>query len=185
MSLIPDETIEQVRDSADIVGIIGESVDLKRTGSDYRGPCPFHGGTHRNFSVIPKKGRYYCFVCHASGDVFTWLMKRTGMDYPTAIREVARRSGIVIPERAAAHGPRPAGAALRRGRRGARLVHPPAARVCPRRKPRASTCRDAIFPLETAAIHGLGFAPVGEDVPPRHAGARHQGRGAARRRGSR
>ena len=45
--MIPDETIEQVRESADLVGIIGESVELKRTGADYRGPCPFHGGTHR------------------------------------------------------------------------------------------------------------------------------------------
>ena len=84
--MIPDETIEQVRDSADIVGLIGESVQLKRTGTDYRGPCPFHGGTHRNFTVIPKKGRYYCFVCHESGDVFSWLMKRFGMDYPGAVR---------------------------------------------------------------------------------------------------
>ena len=78
MSMIPDETIEQVRDSTDIVGLIGESVALKRTGSDYRGPCPFHGGTNRNFAVIPKKGRYYCFVCHESGDVFSWFMKRHG-----------------------------------------------------------------------------------------------------------
>jgi len=104
VSMIPDEIVEQVRDSADLVGIIGEAVELKRTGSDYRGPCPFHGGTHRNFAVIPKKGRYYCFVCHESGDVFSWLMKRLGMDYPTAVREVARRVGITIPERAARSG---------------------------------------------------------------------------------
>ena len=76
--MIPDEIVEQVRDSADLVGMIGEAVELKRTGADYRGPCPFHGGTHRNFAVIPKKGRYYCFVCHESGDVFSWLMKRFG-----------------------------------------------------------------------------------------------------------
>ena len=98
MSMIPEEIVEQVRDSADLVSIIGEAVELKRTGSDYRGPCPFHGGTHRNFAVIPKKGRYYCFVCHESGDVFTWLMKRLGMDYPTAVREVARKVGIIIPK---------------------------------------------------------------------------------------
>lgn len=99
MSLIPDELIEQIRDAADLVGIIGESVELKRTGSDFRGPCPFHGGTHRNFAVIPRKGMFHCFVCHASGDVFTYFMKRLGMDYPTAVREVARRTGIAIPER--------------------------------------------------------------------------------------
>src|SRR5204862_56300 len=83
----------------DLVGIIGEHVELKRSGSDYRGPCPFHGGTHRNFAVIPKKGMFYCFVCHEAGDVFTFFMKRLGMDYPTAVREVARRVGITIPER--------------------------------------------------------------------------------------
>ena len=99
MTLIPDDVIEQVREAADIVGIIGEHVALKRTGADFRAPCPFHGGTHRNFAVIPRKGMYYCFVCHAGGDVFTFFMKKLGMDYPTAVREVARRVGIAIPER--------------------------------------------------------------------------------------
>lgn len=104
--MIPDDLIEQVREAADLVGIIGEHVELKRTGADWRGPCPFHGGTHRNFAVIPKKGMYYCFVCHAAGDVFTFFMKKLGMDYPTAVREVARRAGITIPERPSA-GPDP------------------------------------------------------------------------------
>jgi DNA primase len=107
MSLIPDEIIDQVRTAADLVTIVGEHVELKRTGADYRGPCPFHGGTHRNFAVIPKKGLYHCFVCHESGDVFTFFMKRLGMDYPTAVREVARRVGITIPERAGPAGPDP------------------------------------------------------------------------------
>lgn len=103
---IPEEIIEQVRDAADLVGVIGEHVELRRTGADYRGPCPFHGGTHRNFAVIPKKQMYYCFVCHEGGDVFTFFMKRLGMDYPTAVRDVARRVGITIPERGPA-GPDP------------------------------------------------------------------------------
>lgn len=107
MSGIPDEVIEQVRDAADIVSIIGDSVDLKRTGSDYRGACPFHGGTHRNLAVIPKKAMFYCYVCHEAGDVFTFFMKRFGMDYPTAVREVARKVGIVVPERSERQGPDP------------------------------------------------------------------------------
>jgi len=98
VSLIPEEVIEQVRDATDLIALIGESVDLKRTGADYRGPCPFHGGRHRNFAVIPRKGMYYCYKCNAAGDAFTYLMKRFGMDYPTAVREAARRAGIVIPE---------------------------------------------------------------------------------------
>ena len=107
MSLIPDDVIEQIREAADIVGIIGEHVELKRTGADFRGPCPFHGGTHRNLSVVPRKGMFYCFVCHEAGDVFTFFMKRFGMDYPTAVREVARRVGITIPEPRGPTGPDP------------------------------------------------------------------------------
>ena len=105
--MIPEDVIEQVRESADVIGIIGESVELKRTGADWRGPCPFHGGKNRNFAVIPKKGLFYCYKCHEAGDVFSYLMKRFGMDYPTAVRDVARRSGIVIPDRPAQAGPDP------------------------------------------------------------------------------
>ena len=96
--MIPDETVERVRESADIVGVIGEYVELKRQGTDYRGPCPFHQGTHRNFSVSPKKAIYYCFVCHEGGDVFTFLTKRLGVDWPTAVKMVAEKSGIEVVE---------------------------------------------------------------------------------------
>jgi DNA primase len=80
------------------VQIIGEHVNLKRSGADFRGPCPFHQGTHRNFSVSPKKGIYYCFVCHEGGDVFTFLQKRLGMEWPAAVRLVADRVGIEVRE---------------------------------------------------------------------------------------
>ncbi|HEU4700654.1 MAG TPA: DNA primase [Gemmatimonadales bacterium] len=160
MSMIPDEIIEQVRDAADVVAIIGEGVDLKRTGSDWRGPCPFHGGTHRNFAVIPKKGRYYCFVCHESGDVFSYFMKRFGMDYPTAVRDVARRVGIVIPERIEKAGPDPKeplyGAVA--------AAHDWFARQL-RERADAGVARDYLadrgIDLETASQLGLGFAPTG------------------------
>jgi DNA primase len=159
--MIPDEIVEQVRDSADLVGIIGEAVELKRTGSDYRGPCPFHGGTHRNFAVIPKKGRYYCFVCHESGDVFSWLMKRLGLDYPTAVREVARRVGIVIPERAARAGPDPleplfGAAAVAQDWFTRQLLESPDA------KGAREYLEGREVPIDTAALHGLGFAPQGK-----------------------
>ncbi|HEX5575507.1 MAG TPA: DNA primase [Gemmatimonadales bacterium] len=159
--MIPDETIEQVRDSADLVGLIGETVSLKRTGADYRGACPFHGGAHRNFAVIPKKGRFYCFVCHESGDVFSWFMKRAGMSYPDAVREVARRVGITIPERAERAGPDPNEALF--GAVAAahdwftrQLLEAPDARIA-----RDYLDRRAV-PVETAAMLGLGFAPQGK-----------------------
>ncbi|MBA3444306.1 MAG: DNA primase [Gemmatimonadales bacterium] len=158
--MIPDETIEQVRDSTDIVGLIGESVSLKRTGSDYRGPCPFHGGTNRNFTVIPKKGRYHCFVCRESGDVFSWFMKRLGMDYPSAVREAARRTGIVIPERAERAGPDPheplySAMAVGHDWFARQLLELPDAGIA------REYLQSRDIPPETAAMLGLGFAPVG------------------------
>jgi DNA primase len=106
--VIPDEVIEQVRDAADIVGIIGEYVQLKRTGSDYRGPCPFHQGTRRNFSVVPAKRLYHCFVCGESGDVFKFLTKRLGVEWPEAVKMVGEKSGIeVIDTKTRRDGPDP------------------------------------------------------------------------------
>jgi DNA primase len=161
VSMIPEDTIEQVRESTDLVALIGETVSLKRTGADYRGPCPFHGGTNRNFAVIPKKGRYYCFVCHESGDVFSWFMKRTGLSYPDAVREAARRVGITIPERADRAGPDPH-EALYTAVSAAhdwftrQLLELPDARIAREYLER----RDV--PLDTAALLGLGFAPQGK-----------------------
>jgi DNA primase len=159
MSMIPEETVDQVRESADLVGLIGEAVELKRTGSDYRGPCPFHGGTHRNFAVIPKKNRYYCFVCHASGDVFSWLMKRFGMDYPTAVREAARRAGIVIPETPGRSGPDPREPLFE----AVAVAHD----WFTRQLLESADAADARaylegrdIPLDTAGEHGLGYAPA-------------------------
>jgi DNA primase len=96
--VIPDEVVEQVRDSADIVQIVGEYVNLKRQGADFRGPCPFHQGTHRNFSVSSKKRMYYCFVCHEGGDVFHFLQKRLGVEWPAAVKMVGEKSGIEVRE---------------------------------------------------------------------------------------
>ena len=159
MSLIPDDVIEQVREAADIVGIIGEHVELRRTGSDFRAPCPFHGGTHRNFAVIPRKGMFYCFVCHEGGDVFTFFMKKLGMDYPTAVREVARRVGITIPERGPS-GPDPReplyGAVAAAADWFARQL---------RESPEGDVARQYLasrnVDLDTALPLGLGYAPRG------------------------
>jgi DNA primase len=94
--MIPDEVVDQVRESADIVQIIGEYVQLKRSGSDYRGPCPFHQGTHRNFSVHPRKKIYHCFVCGETGDVFRFLQKRLGVEWPAAVKIAGEKTGIEV-----------------------------------------------------------------------------------------
>jgi DNA primase len=95
---IPDHLVEQVRQQADLVEIVSEHTRLKRSGKTFRGPCPLHGGEGNNFSVDPAKGYYKCFVCGEGGTVFTFLMKHLGMSYPEAIRTVAERVGIEIPD---------------------------------------------------------------------------------------
>jgi DNA primase len=95
---IPDQLVEHIRQSADIVEIVSEHTRLKRSGKTFRGPCPLHGGEGPNFSVDPGKGFYKCFVCGEGGTVFTFLMKHLGMTYPDAIRYVAERVGIEVPD---------------------------------------------------------------------------------------
>ena len=95
--MIPDEVVDRVRESADIVAIVGELVKLKRSGNSYRGPCPFHQGKDPNFSVSPRGG-YMCFVCHEKGDVFSFVQKRLGMDFVDAVKYVGAKSGVEVQE---------------------------------------------------------------------------------------
>lgn len=93
--MIPDDVVERVRESADIVAIVGEHMKLKRVGNSFRGPCPFHQGKDPNFSVSPRGG-YVCFVCHEKGDVFTFVQKRLGLDFVDAVKYVGGKSGIEV-----------------------------------------------------------------------------------------
>ncbi|MBL0939802.1 MAG: DNA primase [Gemmatimonadaceae bacterium] len=94
--MIPDETVDRVREAADIVEVISEFVPLKRSGGTWRGPCPFHQGKNPNFAVSPSHGSYHCFVCHESGDVFTFIRKRLGLDWPAAVKFIGDKVGIEV-----------------------------------------------------------------------------------------
>jgi DNA primase len=96
--MISAETIDRVREAADIVDIVGEHVKLRRAGADFRGPCPFHGGKNPNFSVSPRRNQYHCFKCGVSGDAISFVRERLGMDFAEAVRYVAARSGIEVKE---------------------------------------------------------------------------------------
>lgn len=95
--MIPDEDVERVREAADIVALIGESVRLKRVGNSWRGPCPFHQGKGDNFSVMPTGG-YRCFVCGETGNVFTFVQKRLGLDFPEAVKHLGAKFGVSVRE---------------------------------------------------------------------------------------
>ena len=95
--MIPQHLVEEVRTRADIVEVIGEHVQLKRSGKDYKAPCPFHSERTPSFYVVPSKGFYNCFGCGEKGDVFTFLMKKVGLNFQEAVRQLADRVGVEIP----------------------------------------------------------------------------------------
>lgn len=95
--MIPQHLVEEVRTRADIVEVIGEHVQLKRAGKDYKAPCPFHNERTPSFYVVPSKGFYNCFGCGEKGDVFTFLMKKVGLNFNEAVRQLAARVGVEIP----------------------------------------------------------------------------------------
>jgi DNA primase len=96
--MIPDDLVEEVRARADIVEVIGESVPLKKAGREYKANCPFHEERTPSFYVVPDKGFYKCFGCGKSGDVFSFVMERQGLDFVEAVRHVAARAGVEIRE---------------------------------------------------------------------------------------
>ncbi|MBR6258334.1 MAG: DNA primase [Lachnospiraceae bacterium] len=98
MPYYSDETIEQVRQSTDIVQLISGFVNLKRKGSNYFGLCPFHNEKTSSFSVSENKQMYYCFGCHATGNVYTFLMKHENMSFMEAVQYLAEKAGIKLPQ---------------------------------------------------------------------------------------
>ncbi len=81
-----------------IEDVVGQYVSLKRSGSNLFGLCPFHGEKTASFSVAPDKGIYYCFGCHKGGGVVNFMMEVEGLSYPDAVRALAKRAGLEVPE---------------------------------------------------------------------------------------
>ncbi|MCR4989413.1 MAG: DNA primase [Lachnospiraceae bacterium] len=94
----PDEIVEKVRSSSDIVDVIGRYVKIQKKGSSYFGLCPFHNEKSPSFSVSQNKQMYYCFGCGAGGNVFTFLMEYENLTFGEAVKELAERAGIELPE---------------------------------------------------------------------------------------
>ncbi len=96
---VPDDKIEEIRRRADIASLIGEYVTLKKAGRNYLGLCPFHQEKTPSFTVSPDKQMFYCFGCSEGGNVFSFLMKLNHLTFPEAVRHLAKKVGVVIPER--------------------------------------------------------------------------------------
>jgi len=92
--VINDNVLDEIRDRADIVDLIGEYVDLKRSGSNYMGLCPFHSEKTPSFSVSPSKSIFKCFGCGVGGDVITFIMKRENLSFPEAVEFLADKYNV-------------------------------------------------------------------------------------------
>lgn len=88
-----------VRDAADIVQVVGEHVELKRSGTRFTGRCPFHNEKTPSFSVNPQGQFFHCFGCGEHGDVFSFVMKFHHMEFPEALKLLAQKYGVDLPER--------------------------------------------------------------------------------------
>ena len=98
MGLIPNDVINQVIERSDIVEIIGNYTALKKAGSSFKALCPFHNEKSPSFSVNPDKQIFHCFGCGVGGNVVGFLMRQEHMEFPDAVRFLAQKAGVVIPE---------------------------------------------------------------------------------------
>src|SRR5471030_2675029 len=96
--IIPPEIVEQVRHACDIVDVIGGYVPLKKAGAKYKALSPFNKEKTPSFYVDPAKQMFKCFSSGHGGDVFKFLELMENMTFPEAVRRLAQRAGIVIPE---------------------------------------------------------------------------------------
>src|SRR5438445_2169369 len=99
MGTIPSETIEQIAAANDIVEVIGSYFPLKRAGTNFKALCPFHQEKTPSFTVSPSRQTFHCFGCGAGGSVFRFVMDYEHVDFPSAVRKLAARSGITIVEK--------------------------------------------------------------------------------------
>lgn len=95
---IPEQVVAEVRERADIVSVVGRHVTLRKQGNRHWGLCPFHDEKTPSFQVHEDKQIFYCFGCHAGGDVFAFRMKQDALDFPDAVRALARELGVEIPD---------------------------------------------------------------------------------------
>ena len=94
----PQSFIDELLARNPIEEVVGRHVTLRRSGANMFGLCPFHGEKTASFSVAPDKGIYYCFGCHKGGGSINFVMEMEGLTYPDAVRALAQRSGMEVPE---------------------------------------------------------------------------------------
>ncbi|MDO8420209.1 MAG: DNA primase [Rubrivivax sp.] len=163
--MIPAGFVQELLSRVDIVDVVGRHVDLKRSGANLMGLCPFHAEKSPSFSVSPVKQFYHCFGCGASGDAIRFLTEHLGLSFVEAVRDLAQGAGLAVPEDQASPEERERRDTLRQRRLSATAVLTRAAdfyRSQLRAHPRAiDYLKRRGLTGQVAARFGLGFAPPG------------------------
>ncbi|MFQ5830383.1 MAG: DNA primase [Candidatus Methylomirabilia bacterium] len=102
--------LDEIRSRVDVVDLIGQFVNLRRAGENWKGLCPFHAEKTPSFTVNPKKGIFHCFGCGVGGDAFGFVIRQDRLSFPEAVKALARRAGVDLPaqSRREGEGPREA-----------------------------------------------------------------------------
>jgi DNA primase len=166
MGLFPQSFIDDLRLQANILTVIQEYVPLKRAGTSYKGNCPFHNEKTPSFHVHPDKGFFHCFGCHVGGDVFKFLELHEKVGFQDAVRMLAQKFGVAIPEAEGTSEDSRRDSALRES---LLKVHEVAAAyfreqlAAPAGGRARAQLTDRGVTAETIAQLGLGFAPTVRD----------------------
>ena len=163
--MIPPAFVQELLSRVDIAEVVGRHVQLKKTGANLSGLCPFHAEKSPSFTVSPSKQFYHCFGCGVSGDAIRFLTEYTGMGFVDAVKDLAQQAGLVVPEedRSPAEREQAAAQQARRATLSEVLAKAAAAyRKNLKTTPRAvDYLRGRGLSGEIAAHFGLGFAPEG------------------------
>ena len=165
MALFPASFIDDLKSHADIVQIVQERVPLRRAGSSWKGLCPFHGEKTPSFNVHGDKGYFKCFGCGAAGDVIKFIELYDKLPFPEAVRQLAVRVGLPVPE---AEGTKE-DAEANRDREALLKAHEVAAAwfreqlAGPAGAPARRQLKDRDVSAETIELLGIGYAPASRD----------------------
>ena len=160
----------EVKNKLSVVDVVGESVQLKKAGTTYKGLCPFHGEKTPSFTVTPARESWKCFGCGEGGDIFSFVMKRDGLSFPEALKVLAAKAGVELDERTSredAHRKR-----LRDVLESAIAFYHAVLTGSTTGAPALEYLRGRGFTDDTIAKHQLGYAPGGWDTLARQLAAK-------------
>jgi len=162
----------EVKNKLSVVDVVGETVQLKKAGSTFKGLCPFHGEKTPSFTVTPARDSWKCFGCGEGGDIFSFVMKRDSLSFPEALKVLAAKAGVEIDERTTREDARKA--RLRDVMESTIAFYHAVLTGSKTGQPALDYLRGRGFSDATIATYQLGYAPGGWDTLARTLAARRQ-----------